>query len=1247
MKINYNKAILLGFYILSIGFSQSESLSLIISDDDSIIFTSYPKQLHFYARDLETNNCTFNIIGEKIGSINGILIEIHKNDTLISDYLVSDTSFSLNITIDAGLHLYDVYVYLDNENGEWDELYDAQDIVCGDAYLIQGQSNAVAYGNNLWGSGYGNELTNIFARSYGKRDIDFNFENNSEFGIAVVDSMNTHAYIGVWGLQIANEIIDLHGIPVFILNGADGWTTAEDHLRNNENYLDFGTLYGKLLWRAQSAQLSNKIRAIFWYQGETDGYTPYDEYLNNITEIHDAWVEDYPNIEGIYNYQPRKCCFWPDSLWSPQRSVNRELPNLLPMVKGNMSTTAVDPYYWHFSTYGYITLGENMARLIHRDLYSQVYDYNIEAPNPQKIYWLDNDKIAIDFGETGNGLILQEGAEEYFSISDSSINFTVDINGSKIILTTGCQDSVDWVSFIEGYTRTDIPWTDYPWLINDLNIGSFGFHQIALDPSRPWYVSLNGSDENGCGSTSNPFRTIQKAIEFADNKDTIFVSEGTYNGPINFSGKNIGIIGENKETTIIDGQNESVCVEISMGEDSTIILKGFTITNGFSSTPGGGIYCSGAKASLSDLIIRHNSSNGEGGGILIENTPLAELRNVLIDSNTTGGDGGGITILDNSTVNIIESHVEANTADNNGGGITILDNSTVNIIESHVEANTADNNGGGIYFDNESSPGYLTLENSFIENNATIGWNGFTNNGWSGGGLYLIGTSDENSNVNITNTTIINNTSFNGSAISALSSIVKLNSSLICNNMTTTQNFPSTIELFYNSTLELFNVTATNNIAIDGGLIKSGGSSSSEIGPSIIIKNSIIWDESLYQVYFNGGDADPGYVGIASSNINGGETSVFTNDNALFNWGSGNMNTNPLFVDIVNNNFQLMDNSPCLGVGLDNPLNLDIIGYPRPVPYGSRPDLGCYENIYGLYGDVTMNGVVSSLDASLILQHVVGIDTLDALETFYGDVSQNGQLSALDASFVLQYVVGLIDHLPYITEDNLSMSGDFTMDDIDAIPGRTIEIPIRIINDENIFGFRGTLNYDPSVLSLDSVLTGDYFNNCLLLSNEFKEGQVYIGGSGYQPEENSDQIAIVVFSILDNFNNYTRISITDLRINDNEPIAMATQMTVSHTLGLDGHIPQTFTLYQNYPNPFNPMTKIRYDLPKEAFVTVNIYNMLGNAVKKLVNKKEIAGYKSVQWNATNNEGQPVSAGIYLYRIETKEFSKTKKMILLK
>ena len=94
-------------------------------------------------------------------------------------------------------------------------------------------------------------------------------------------------------------------------------------------------------------------------------------------------------------------------------------------------------------------------------------------------------------------------------------------------------------------------------------------------------------------------------------------------------------------------------------------------------------------------------------------------------------------------------------------------------------------------------------------------------------------------------------------------------------------------------------------------------------------------------------------------------------------------------------------------------------------------------------------------------------------------------------------------------------------------------------------------------------------------------------------------------------------------------------------------IPKDFTLHQNYPNPFNPVTTINYDLSQQTYVNLMIYDILGREVVKLVSEEMPVGYKTIIWNSRNNYGDPVSAGIYFYQIQTKDFVKTRKMVLLK
>jgi hypothetical protein len=115
----------------------------------------------------------------------------------------------------------------------------------------------------------------------------------------------------------------------------------------------------------------------------------------------------------------------------------------------------------------------------------------------------------------------------------------------------------------------------------------------------------------------------------------------------------------------------------------------------------------------------------------------------------------------------------------------------------------------------------------------------------------------------------------------------------------------------------------------------------------------------------------------------------------------------------------------------------------------------------------------------------------------------------------------------------------------------------------------------------------------------------------------------------------------------NGQVSGETDFTASTAAVSDSGLPEKFRVYPAFPNPFNPMTTFRYDLQEDAMVNITIYDMLGRIVNNLVSSQQSAGYKSVRWNATNDAGSPVSAGLYLYMIQAGDFRQTKKMVLLK
>ena len=101
-------------------------------------------------------------------------------------------------------------------------------------------------------------------------------------------------------------------------------------------------------------------------------------------------------------------------------------------------------------------------------------------------------------------------------------------------------------------------------------------------------------------------------------------------------------------------------------------------------------------------------------------------------------------------------------------------------------------------------------------------------------------------------------------------------------------------------------------------------------------------------------------------------------------------------------------------------------------------------------------------------------------------------------------------------------------------------------------------------------------------------------------------------------------------------------MVVTGLKETEGQLPLDYTLYQNYPNPFNPSTTVRYDLPSAAFVTLRIFDILGQCIATLVEEEKPAGVHRVSINLPN-----LPSGVYLYRIQAGEYVNTKKFILLR
>ena len=174
-------------------------------------------------------------------------------------------------------------------------------LVCGDAYLINGQSNAVA---TDWGKEEPPETERVDShlRQHGGDPA-----GQRRWGEAISQAPGERLRIGYWAMDLARQLVESQKMPICILNGAVGGTRIDQHQRNAANPEDLTTIYGRLLWRVRQARLTHGIRGVLWHQGENDqgadgptGGFGWETYRQFFIELAAAWKQDFPNVQHYY-----------------------------------------------------------------------------------------------------------------------------------------------------------------------------------------------------------------------------------------------------------------------------------------------------------------------------------------------------------------------------------------------------------------------------------------------------------------------------------------------------------------------------------------------------------------------------------------------------------------------------------------------------------------------------------------------------------------------------------------------------------------------------------------------------------------------------------------------------------------------------------------------------------------------------------------------------------------------------------
>jgi len=375
--------------------------------------------------------------------------------------------------------------------------------------------------------------------------------------------------------------------------------------------------------------------------------------------------------------------------------------------------------------------------------------------------------------------------------------------------------------------------------------------------------------------------TIQAAINASSDGDTIIVRSGTYVENIDLMGKAITLKSETGPgRTTIDGNKAGSTVKIHSGEGSDTVLEGFTITNGtgHQSGPyiyGGGIYCMDSSPTITDNLITGNKIEDDGGGIYCAGSSTPIITKNVIKENIAERNGGAISCGYDTTALITFNVIMENKCDSYGGGIWCTRCSPT-ISNNLITGNYADyGEGGGIACHNGVS---VVISGNVISRNES---------GRYGGGIYCWGTPA----VIMDNIIAGNDSSTGGGIYCRYRSKAKIMNNLIMCNTASRGGGLS----FLDDSTTIINNTITANSASGSG----GGLYCDDSHP--VVSNTILWDNSApsgLEIYVESGSPTVTY-----SDVKGG-------------WaGTGNIDSDPLFVDAALLDCHLTVNSPCKDSG--------------------------------------------------------------------------------------------------------------------------------------------------------------------------------------------------------------------------------------------------------------------------------------------------------------------------------------------
>jgi hypothetical protein len=370
-------------------------------------------------------------------------------------------------------------------------------LLCGDAYLIEGQSNAEAF-DLPWETP---RETNEWVRTFGGplgRDTDGDGWLRQRTQKSGGKPLNLwcpavwkfkppehETFVGWWGMQLGKQLVESQKVPIFILNGALGGTRIDQHQRNPNNPADLSTIYGRWLWRLQQAKLTHGIRAVIWHQGENDqpadgpsgdfGWVNYHRYF---IEMAGGWKRDLPNVKQYYAFQiwPNSCAMGgKDGAGDRRREKQRTLSNLFSNLTVISTLGIRPPGGCHFPMEGYNEFARYLQPLIERDLYGKKPTQSITAPNLRRVRFAsaERDTLTLEFDQPvvwNNTLTSQfylDGVKDQIASGN--------VNGSTLTLKLKAPSTAKRITYLK-----ESAWNQELLLVGENRLAALTFCEVEI-----------------------------------------------------------------------------------------------------------------------------------------------------------------------------------------------------------------------------------------------------------------------------------------------------------------------------------------------------------------------------------------------------------------------------------------------------------------------------------------------------------------------------------------------------------------------------------------------------------------------------------------------------------------------------------------------------------------------------------------------------------------------------------------------